>query len=737
MIRSRLSNPQVQIWSILLVFVVLGVVYSLVTPPLEASDEFDHYPYVQHVQTELSLPVMDPQDPEPWRQEAGQPPLYYALMAGVTFWIDTSDVLDVRQLNKHAFIGDPGQTCNKNLVIHRPERETFPWTGTVLAVHLIRLVSVGLGAVTVWLVWQVAAHLCPTLLWVPPLAAALTAFNPMFLFISAAVNNDVLSALLGSLTLLLLLKRRESEDLLRIDLWLGDVLGLAALTKVSLVAMIPLAMTVVAFDTWRRHPDESKVRRATEVLKHCAVIGLLAAAISVWWYIRNWRLYGNLTGLNVFMEILGQRAEPLTWRGLWGEFGTFRWTYWGLFGGVNVAAPKGLYVLGDLLALAGLAGLIRRAWRRRREEAGLWWIPATWVGLLFVLLLRWVLLYYSFQGRLMFPAVAALSTFLALGLGEWLPSRWRPAAGWAVGGTLLILAAIIPFASIRPAYAYPDPLTLADLSEDVRVEPVDVGGVAQVVGWEMAPQTVSPGDRSAYVDIVVYWEAAAPDGQDYISFANLLGRDHQPVGQINRHPGCGMVPTSRWEPGQVWRDPYRIPVAPDASAPSVLWAVVGLYDPGPNETLGTVVVGGAKLSPPEATPQDHPLAVDLEEGISLRGYGLEPETVSAGETITLTLRWEAHTSPGADYQVFVHLIGTDPDPVAQGDGPPLAGFYPTGAWAPGEVIADPHPIPLPEDVPAGQYRIVVGLYDLDTLVRLARLDGAGNAVEIPTPVTVR
>jgi len=724
-------------------FIVLGVIYSLATPVLEASDEFDHYPFIQYVQTQHALPVMDPDDPEPWRQEGGQPPLYYLLMAGLTSWIDTGDLEDVRWLNRHAFIGIPGQMGNKNLIIHRPEREAFPWQGAVLAVHVIRLASVLLGAVTVWLVWRVANQLCPRSDWVPALAAALTAFNPMFLFVSAAVNNDVLAALLGSLALLLLLRLKPKDPPLA-DLWLGLVLGLGALTKISLVALIPLALLIVAIRTGRRRPEASLRRRLWLIVLRSSLLILIISAVAGWWYARNWRLYGDPTAVNVFIEILGRRAEPLTWRGLVEEFGTFRRTYWGLFGGVNVPAPEPVYIFYDLLSLAGLAGLALRAWRRRKERLGHWWAPISWVGILFVALLRWVLIYYSFQGRLMFPGIAALSTFLALGLGEWVPPRRRPAVGWVVGGALFILATFLPFVSIIPAYAHPEPLALADVPAEARVEPVDVGGVARIVGWELEPrQAVKRGEN---VEIVVYWQATAPDGEDYVSFARLLGRGHELAGQINRFPACGMVPTSLWEPGQVWRDPYRVPVATEASAPTILRIEVGLYNPHKEQTLGAVRVGEAKLPPPGSAPApSHPLEVDLADGVALRGYDLTAESAAPGEAITLTLHWEALGAPSANYQVFVHLlavsevepVSSEPEPAAQGDGPPLAGDYPTTMWAPGEVIVDPHPVPLPPDLPAGRYRILVGMYNLETLIRLARLDGGGDSVEIPTPIKVR
>jgi len=736
--QSPISNPKLQITLVVVLFLAFGVFYSLVTPPLEASDEFDHYPYVQYVQTRHALPVMNPDDPDPWRQEGGQPPLYYVLMAGLTAWIDTSDLEDVRWLNHHAFIGIPGQVANKNLVIHQPAQEAFPWQGTVLAVHVIRLASVVLGAATVWLVWRVAARLCPQSKWVPLMAAALTAFNPMFLFISAAVNNDVLAALFGSLSLLLMLRISGLQS--PISNWhlaLGIVLGLGALTKLSLVAMIPLALLVVALHTWRRYSETSLSRRTALFIVYCSLVILPALAISGWWFLRNWRLYGDPTAVSVFMEILGYRAEPLTLKDLWEEFGTFRRTYWGLFGGVNVPAPEPVYVFCDLLSLAGLVGLGLRAWRRRREGIDVWWVPALWVAILFAALLRWVMMYYSFQGRLMFPGIAALSTFLALGLGEWFPLRCRPAAAWAVGGVLLTLAIVVPFVSILPAYAYPEPLTLADVPAEARVNPVDVGGVARIVGWELDEQAVRPGDLSAYVEVVVYWEAAVPDGRDYLGFAKLLGRDHQLAGDVTRQPVDGMVPTSLWRPNQVWRDRYRTPVFADALAPSLLRVEVGLYDPGAKEDLGSVRVGEAKLAPPETqAPPDHPLEVALSDGIALLGYDLSSRSVVPGETITLTLHWEARAAPSADYQVMVHLLGVDPEPVAQGDGPPLGGDYPTSAWASGEVIVGPHAVVLPADVPPGQYRLLVGMYNLETLVRLPHLDGAGDSIEIPIVIEV-
>jgi hypothetical protein len=48
--------------------------------------------------------------------------------------------------------------------------------------------------------------------------------------------------------------------------------------------------------------------------------------------------------------------------------------------------------------------------------------------------------------------------------------------------------------------------------------------------------------------------------------------------------------------------------------------------------------------------------------------------------------------------------------VAQADGVPVAGRYPTSSWSPGERIVDARVLALPANPATGGYRILVGLY---------------------------
>jgi hypothetical protein len=735
---------------VVMLFVALGVIYSLATPIFEASDERWHYPVVKYIADGRGLPVQDAGVSTPWHQEGSQPPLYYLLAAGVTAWINTADFSQVQRPNPHAIAGLPQVIGNKNMMLHT-EREAWPWRGTSLAVHLIRLLSVAMGAATVWLTWAIAGRLWPGSPEIALLAAMLTAFNPMFLFISASVNNDTLAALLAAGTVFVLLRALQHGQGVRDGLWLGVLLGLGALTKLSVLVLLPLVAVALTWDAWRRRAWRSWLLNGLIIL---AGVALIAG----WWYARNWLLYGDPTGVSRMLDIVGRRDEPLTLRGLWAEFEGFRISYWALFGGVSILADRWIYSLLDALMLAGslgaaAAGLLLLPGVRKRksstpgEQATYPWsagyvLLVAWVVLVLASLIRWTSQTYASQGRLMFVAVAGVSSLWAVGLGTLTPARGRRGMVAAVGGALLLLAIISPFRYILPAYARPALMTAADLPTGIERVDWEIDGHMRLLGYRLEQPEVHPAQM---LPVTVYWQAIAPMAEDYSVFVHVLGRDRTVVGQVNTYPGLGAWPTSRLQPGDVLADTYRVPIDPQAEAPSLLRVEVGLYrydEPG-RPGLATLNASGqptepwlatAKLTPwdwPQARPS-HPLPVRFGEGITLVGYDLDEQE--------LTLYWQASDRPPADYTVFIQLWDEDGQ-LAGFDGPPVRGDYPTHWWEAGETIVDVHDLDLSGDgtgrLPdlAGD-RLLIGLYRLDTGERLAARyqDGApvpDFALEIP------
>ncbi len=104
-----------------------------------------------------------------------------------------------------------------------------------------------------------------------------------------------------------------------------------------------------------------------------------------------------------------------------------------------------------------------------------------------------------------------------------------------------------------------------------------------------------------------------------------------------------------------------------------------------------------------------------EATLVLRGV-----TVKRGPSqLIVTPAWDVRGRPSADYQVFVHVIDSAGRTVAQVDVAPGGGNAPpTSAWQPGQQIAVPLPLALPDGLPAGAYQVTLGMYDLRTGQRL-------------------
>jgi len=221
-------------------------------------------------------------------------------------------------------------------------------------------------------------------------------FTPMFSFISGAVNNDNLAALLCT-GILLALMRLAVQELpqadLGIALWLwlqslglGLLLGLAALTKESGLGLLPLAglaLSLRAYRWWWADASRGRlqvfVQHVFLLAGHTLLVFGAALAVAGWWYMRNLRLYGDWLGWNAFVEVLGRRAVPATFAQLWGERAGFMQSYWGLFGGVNVPMPETIYSLLNAVGAIGAVGLLvwaAREWHASGRNLDRWAAPA-------------------------------------------------------------------------------------------------------------------------------------------------------------------------------------------------------------------------------------------------------------------------------------------------------------------------------------------------------------------------
>ncbi|RME79983.1 MAG: hypothetical protein D6775_17200, partial [Caldilineae bacterium] len=305
---------------ILVVYLLLGAFYALLTPLWQTPDEPAHFNYVRHMAETLQLPVLQPGDydqayletikarkfpaemsVERIRYEGHQPPLYYALVTPF-YWL------------------------------------TEP-SGIRLQVWVLRLLGVVLGAGVVLLIWASCRRLCPSQPDLALAAAGFAAFLPMHVAMMAAVNNDTLAELLIAAGVFRLLGHLRDGPAGRGWFLTGLVVGLALLTKLQAYILVPLAAGVWLWQAARIH----MVGR--ERWRTALAVGLPALLLGLPWWARNMLVYGPGDPMGLVRHDAVVTGQPRTaaWileQGL-GAYGerlvsfTFR-SFWGVFGWLGV-----------------------------------------------------------------------------------------------------------------------------------------------------------------------------------------------------------------------------------------------------------------------------------------------------------------------------------------------------------------------------------------------------------------
>ena len=254
----------------------------------------------------------------------------------------------------------------KSAFLHNSD-EWPPQRDVYRAFLLMRWISVLMGAATVCLAYVIGSQMVPTIAWFGPAVAAMLAFNPQFILVTASMNNDVPTTLLGA-AIVALSVSAISRPRMPIYVLLGIVTGLGLLTKFALIAFWPLALLAAVWPAIQISRSPFTVRLNPDGLfSRLLIVTLLPLLIAGWWYLRNYLLYGDPLMWDVTLAAKGSviaRTSPFTITDL-GEFASLHFqSYWLWFGWLNIKAPGWIYGLLLLVCLIAAAGLIRLLMKR-------------------------------------------------------------------------------------------------------------------------------------------------------------------------------------------------------------------------------------------------------------------------------------------------------------------------------------------------------------------------------------
>ena len=706
----RQFYPPLDLLIVLVGFVLISTIYSFATPIFEASDEIWHFGMVEVIRETGELPVQDADGPStPWAQEGSQPPLYYALLAALTLPFNLDDIETLRYHNPHAKLGVPGIVDNKNMIVH--DSLPVPPEGAASAVYAGRIFSVLLGLVTISAVYLSARLIAPGTV-VPLLAAGITAFNPMFIFIATSVNNDNLVTALNSLAIYLMLYTLCDGFDTRRSVLLALLIAFATLSKLSGLVLVPVVAACGLWVTYRRRDV-----RGLFVLGTLMVIawGLIAG----WWYLRNLNLYGELFGTATMVAVAGPREGGFTLETLLQEFEGFRIAYWGLFGAVNVLTVDVFYTIMDALSVLAAVGVAIYLWRLKAGSRPFALAAVVALCTIFVIgsisLISWTAQTYASQGRLLFPFVAATSPLLAIGWQTGLRGLRIHSSSLAFAGVgaLATFAFLVPFVSIMPVYALPQPT--AGPPVDARPVYATYGDMT-LVAYQTPDARYTPGDL---VPMTLYWHTHRATQTDYSLFIHLIDEAGNVIGKVDTFPGGGRLRTSTWEPDAIYKGEYDVPIEEEIGR-TPLRLQVGWWDRETGENLpatdtdgqplSIVLDGGAFVGDPSIDEGAYTNVDDVAFGdlVVLRGYQLDGTR--------LVLLWEGLATPPTDLRVFVQVVDETGAIIGQGDAPP---YLPTVYWRADELYRSEHTIRFVEATEAGTYPIVIGWYDPTDFSRLS------------------
>jgi uncharacterized membrane protein len=305
----------------------------------------------------------------------------------------------------------------------------------------------------------------------------------------------------------------------------------------------------------------------------------------------------------------------------------------------------------------------------------------------------------------------------------------------------------------------------ARVSDPAGFRPAFPAGVTFDDKLELIGYDLSLGAHEKFLPVLtLYWRVLQPLEHNYTLWPFFIDRQGRVIEDTSERPLVATLwyPTSRWSPEEIivtrtlpwdlapeigdqftlavgvarndWADPaQRLPITRVDERlytfGSDTWVRLASFRRTGRKSYERLeLVRGQPHAPRQ---------VQFWNLIDLKGVELPSDKLQAGEALAFTLYWEATGPISIDLTTFVHLLDEQGNVVAQLDWMPQdsLGYLPTSAWQPERQVVDCQSLPLPDDLPPGQYRLIGGWYYPVTGERLPltandRSSTGGDVVEL-------
>ncbi|MHB8531386.1 MAG: glycosyltransferase family protein, partial [Solirubrobacteraceae bacterium] len=451
--------------------------WALITPPFQSPDEVDHFAYTQSLVERGEGPT--PNAPVPLKRWSDAESLALA----TTDFLTDHELADTRMpwtalaadRYRQAARTNPSATDGggySTSASHGPLYYLALSPGYLLARHdstfaqltWMRVTSALLGALAALFAFLLARELAPERPWLGVLAALLVTYEPMYGFVSGAVNNDVGVNAGGAALAFLLVRALRRGLTIRWGFATGLVLVATPLIKETGLSLYPVAALALLGTLWLHHSrtdlrgwlglgagvvtmNEISVQLLSTLQPRASSAGFQAigsnasAASEALHHIPYFVSYLWQTFLPA-LPFMGQHFAS----GEVPAYTIFVKRGWGAFGWYDVFFPTWVYLL---IVIAMLGSIPLGLWALQREWT---WIRRNWPQVVTVVLIPIAVIagfeaaYYSpgvqtvipTYGRYAFPAIAPLAV-IVVGILHSLGRRYMVNAGVVL---LLVMIAL-------------------------------------------------------------------------------------------------------------------------------------------------------------------------------------------------------------------------------------------------------------------------------------------------------
>jgi len=241
--------------------------------------------------------------------------------------------------------------------------------------------------------------------------------------------------------------------------------------------------------------------------------------------------------------------------------------------------------------------------------------------------------------------------------------------------------------------------------------------------YEFVPDSIQAGDTT---NLYLAWEILGHTALQQKMFLQLLDSQGHPVGQQELDPISKKM--YRWREDGLVLEQHPLNLGSELEA-GLYFVRLGFFDPktgqrlpaygseqqplGDELMLGPLYVTANGLDP---IPAQAKMSAMLGDGFELVGYSIRPAEIE--NSTEVELYWRTRARVDIDYTVFIQLLDPQNQVLAQVDAQPLGELFPTSSWQPGDIISDQFVLPVKFEELMGENRLVTGMYDLSTGLRL-------------------